>query len=74
MKTHGFDITRAQRGWKCDCYFHVFTERQFTAEGHATRGFGRYWWSAMWRSYRLAKVVYVRHAATSEERKAKGWV
>jgi len=37
MKIRGFDITKAQRGWVCDCCFTVETANQFSAEEHAIR-------------------------------------
>lgn len=73
MKLRGFDITKAQLGWVCDCCFTVTTARQFTDEGHAVRGRSKWIWLAMWRSYRLAKKFAKSVQAKPGEREANGW-
>lgn len=73
MRLRGFDITRGQLGWICDCYFMVTTANQFTSEEHVARGYGKWIWLAVWRGYKAAKRSSVELRAKPGERAAKGW-
>lgn len=73
MVIHGFDITRAQLGWVCDCHFDVLTAHQFTEESTWNSGHGKWIWLAMWRSWRMAKEKHNRMKAKPGEREARGW-
>lgn len=77
-KIRGYDLTKAQRGWVCDCCFTVETAEQFTPEEHTVRHgrTGRGVVSmllAMFGAYLLARRTAANLAAPRGVRVAKGW-
>ena len=73
MKIKGYDTTKAQRGWVCDCYYTVTTAQQFSDEERVVRGHGRWMWLAMLRSYLAVRKAAAQLQAKPGEREAKGW-
>ena len=73
MRLRGFDTTRSQLGWVCDCCFLFETTNQSTAEEHVVREGGKWMWLAMLRSWRSARKYAALHAAKPGEREKLGW-
>lgn len=78
LKLRGFDLTKAQRGWVCDCCYTVETANQCSREEHVARGYSSSlsvigMFLAMWDSWRNAKFNAARIQARPGEREANGW-
>ena len=73
MRLRGFDVTKGQLGWVCDCHFMVTTIRQFTAEEHAVRDGSSWLLLAMLKAWWLARRTARAMQAKPGERTAIGW-
>ena len=73
MKLRGFDITKCQRGWECDCFFTVRTASVFTDEEMVVRFGSRWFLHAMLGSYFAAKAAASKLRAKPGERAIHGW-
>jgi len=73
MNLCGFDLSKAQLGWVCTCFFRVTTANQFTDERHEARGYSRWMLVAMLRSCLSARSLAADLAARPGERTSHGW-
>ena len=73
MNINGFEITKAQRGWLCDCHFSITTSKQFTDELHISHGQSRWLILSILKSTQAAGKTARELSARPGERAAKGW-
>ena len=73
MKVQGIELDHRGGVWDCVLHISITTASQFTDENHYIAAIGRWWFTAMFRSYMAARRLNRELRAKPGEREAKGW-